>query len=278
MSVPTKTVLASSVLFPSFQMQETGLEGFGVETVQPGANAPFAFENMVGGFGIQNRWVFVDPESKAPLLGSTTRVRFRIDDGGLFWEDLTVSPGPLYVLARPDFGTIFDIGLGPFQTEVQLVARDTGTAQVRVFAPVTLNPLGISNTDQDSDAAVKYTFRAGAGAGVDLTVGVGEKLLIGARTQGDYRYTYRAGEASLTHQRGDAEWILDAGIGGRTTRKTSAMATFFFQDRWQWTYDGPIDGVARGNQVIGGRLTLRTYTEFQPPTTPPPPEPPPPSG
>lgn len=276
MPVPPVMLIASS-LFPSFQMQETGLEGFGVDTIQPGNNAPFEFNELIGGFGIQNRWVIVDPKSKQPLLSSTSRTRLRVDEGGLYIEDVTVSPGPLYVLARPEFGTSFDIGLGPYQTEVNLVGQDTGTAHVRVFLPVTLNPLGFSNTDQDTDSAIKYVFRAGIGAGVDATIGIGDKLLIGARSQGDYRWTYRAGGESLTHNRGDVEWILDAGIGGRTSNKTAALATFFFQEWWQWNYDGPIDGVSRGNQLIGGRLTFRSYTAFHDGGRPAPPPPPPPS-
>jgi hypothetical protein len=272
-------VLASTLLFPSFQMQETAVEVFGADLTPGEANAPFDFGELVPGFGVQSRYVFVEPRSKRPLLGSTSRWRLRVEEGQLTQEDLLVSPGPLYVLMRPDFGTDFDIGLGPYQSELILRAVDTGTAQVRVFLPVTFNPVGIANTDQDLDNRVKYVFRAGLGGGVDATIGVGEKALLALRTQGDYRYTYRAGEESLIHNRGDVEWILEAGIGVKRNPQTGVLATFFFQDWWQWNYDGPIDGVTRGNQVIGGRLTFRSYTQFAAqrasPTPPPPPPPPP---
>jgi len=275
--MPPVTLIAASSLFPSFQMQETGLEFFGVELTAPDAKAPFDLGELTPGFGVQNRYVYADPKSKQPLLGSTTRWRLRVEDGGLFFEDLLVSPGPLYVLARPQFGTIFDIGLGPYQSELILRGEDTGKAQIRAFLPVTFNPVGIANTDQDSDGNVKYVFRAGLGGGVDATVGIGERLLIAARTQGDYRYTYRAGGESVTHNRGDAEWILDAGIGVKPSPQTALMAMFFFQDWWQWEYDAPTNGVSRGNQVIGGRLTFRSYTDSggsPEPTPPPPPTPP----
>ena len=58
-------------------------------------------------------------------------------------------------------------------------------------------------------------LHAHLGGGVDATVGIGERLLVAARTQGDYRYSYRAGSESVTHNRGDGEWVLDAGIGVR---------------------------------------------------------------
>jgi hypothetical protein len=257
-------------------MQETAAEVFGADLTLGGANAPFDLGQLLPGFGVQSRWVLVEPRSKRPLLGSTSRWRLRVEEGQLSQEDLLVSPGPLYVLVRPDFGTSFDIGLGPYQSELIVRAVDTGTAQVRVFLPVTFNPVGLANTDQDVDNAVKYVFRAGLGGGVDATIGVGDRALVALRTQGDYRYTYRAGEDSLTHNRGDVEWILEAGIGAKTSPVTGVMATFFFQDWWQWNYDGAIEGVARGNQVIGGRLTFRSYTDFGPrPTAPPPPPPPP---
>jgi hypothetical protein len=270
-----ETMLASTLLFPSFQMQETGAEVFGVDFSEDGANAPFDLGQLTTGFGVQNRYVLVEPNSKQPVLGTTSRWRLRVEDGGLYFEDLLVSPGPLYVVARPTFGTMFDIGLGPFQSEIIVRGENTDKAQVRVFVPVTLNPLGLANTDQDDDGNVKYVFRAGAGGGIDATVGVGDRLLLSGRTQADYRYTYRAGGASTTHNRGDAEWVLDAGLGVKTSDQTALMAMFYFQEWWQWNYDGPTDGVDRGNQIIGGRLTLRSYTQFK--SSPPPPPPPPPA-
>jgi hypothetical protein len=282
MAVPSGLlVAASSVLFPSFQMQESGAEIFGVDHTAPGSKAPFDLGDLTTGFGVQNRTVLVEPNSKEPLFGTTSRWRLRVEDGGLYFEDLLVSPGPLYVVARPTFGTQFDIGLGPYQTELILRGEDTGTAQIRLFLPVTFNPLGLANTDQDADGNVKYVFRAGLGGGVDATIGVGDRLLLAARTQGDYRYTYRAGGASETHNRGDVEWVLDAGIGVRPSPKTGVMATFFFQQWWQWEYDSDIEGVTRGNEIIGGRLTFRSYSDFgSAPSAPPPtpvPEPPPPT-
>ena len=134
MSSKRTTLLASTLVFPSFQMQETGLEGFGADTVQGGSNAPFEFTDLKGGFGIQNRLVLANPSTKEPLLGSTARVRFRLEDGALFFEDVVASPGLIYSLARKQFGTIFEFGLGPFQSELQLLGRDTGTAHVRVGA------------------------------------------------------------------------------------------------------------------------------------------------
>ena len=272
MRLQPKTVLASSLVFPSFQMQETGIEGFGVDNSQSGADTPFDLADMFGGFGVQNRFVLADHEG--PLLGSTTRVRFRLEDGALFFEDVIGGPGPVYWVARKSFGTTFDFGVGPFQTEIQLLGRDTGSAHVRVFVPVTFNPLGFANTDQDNDGALKYVFRAGAGAGVDATFLAGSSLLIGARAQGDYRWTYRAGGESLTHNRGDTEWLVDAGIGVRTSDQTAVMAMFMYQNWMQWEYDGPTDGVTRGNQVIGGRLVLRAYSAFKEQASPPPPPPP----
>lgn len=280
MPLPLVTLMASSLVFPSFQVQETGLEVFGVDAVAPGANAPFEFTDPVWGFGIQSRAVLVDPRTKRPVAGTTGRVRFRADDNEdgerrIFWEDVLASPGPAYLLARPAFGTPFEFGLGPYQSEIGLWATDTGTLHLRVFAPVTLNPVGLANTDQDVDKKLKYLFRAGAGGGVDATVGLG-KFLIGARTQADYRWAYRGGEESLTHFRGEAEWVLDVGVGLKTSDTSALYVTGFFQDWWQWTYDGPTDDVGRGNQVIGGRLTLRTYTPFEsskpapaPPAAPP---------
>jgi hypothetical protein len=270
MPSPLASLLASSLVFPSFQVQETGVEGFGTDTVQPGANVPFEFTDLAGGFGVHQRSVIVDPKSMLPIAGSTARVRFRIDENidgeqKVFWEDVLVSPGIAFVLARPQMGTVIEFGLGPYQTEIGVLARDTGLLHLRVFAPVTFNPVALSNTDQDDDKRIKYVFRAGAGAGADLTLGLGGVFLVGARTQGDYRWTHRAGEESLTHNRGDVEWILDAGLGMRTSTRTAIMATFFFQDTWQWTYDSAIDGIGRGNQVIGGRLSIRAYTEFEKP-------------
>jgi hypothetical protein len=257
-------------------MQETGLEGFGADTVQGGSNAPFEFTDLKGGFGIQNRLVLANPSTKEPLLGSTTRVRFRLEEGALFFEDVVASPGLLYSLARKQFGTTFEFGLGPFQSELQLLGRDTGSAHVRVFAPITLNPVGFANTDQDIDGALKYVFRAGAGAGVDATILAGSSFLIGLRGQGDYRYTYRAGEKSITHNRGDVEWIVDAGIGAKTSETTAVMALFTYQNWAQWEYDALTDGVQRGEQIIGGRLVFRAYSQMGAtpkgpmPTVPPP--------
>ena len=271
MSARSKTVLFSALVFPSFQMQESGLEGFGVDTNQIEADTPFDLDNVLGGFGTQNRWVIVHPKTKEPLLGSTSRVRFRVDDGAVYFEDVVASPGPVYVVARKSFGTVIDFGLGPYQSELQVKGSDNGKAHVRVFVPVTFNPLGLANTDQDVDGALKYVFRAGAGAGVDATILAGSKGLLGLRLQGDYRWTYRAGGESLTHNRGDTEWLVDAGFGVKQTATTAIMAMFMYQNRMQWDYDGATDGVSRGNQLIGGRLVLRSYTAFKGSAPPPPP-------
>ena len=274
MRAPKTTVLGATLVFPSFQMQESSIEGFGTETNQTAANDPFEFGELLGGFGVQNRWVLVHPSTKDPLLGSTSRVRFRLEDGAVYFEDVVGSPGPVYLVARKAFGTVFDIGLGPFQSELQVMGSDNGKAHVRVFLPLTLNPLGLANTDQDNDGALKYVFRAGAGAGVDATFLAGSGLLLGLRAQGDYRYTYRAGGDSFLHNRGDSEWIVDAGFGVRNSPGTAVMAMFMYQNRMQWDYDAPTDGVSRGNQLIGGRLVFRSYSTFK---TAPPPKVPPPS-
>ena len=271
MSARSKTALFSALVFPSFQMQESSLEGFGVDNNQTEADNPFDLDNVLGGFGAQNRWVVVHPKTKEPLLGSTSRVRFRLEDGALYWEDLVASPGPVYVLARKNFGTVFDFGLGPFQSELQVKGVDNGSAHVRIFVPVTFNPIGLANTDQDLDGAVKYVFRAGAGAGLDATFLAGTNLLLGLRAQGDYRWSYRAGGDSLTHNRGDTEWILDAGFGVRQTASTAVMAMFTYQNWMQWDYDGAREGVTRGNQLIGGRLVFRSYSSFKTAAPPPPP-------
>jgi hypothetical protein len=268
------SIAGAAPVFPSFQMQESGLEGFGTDTNQTEADDPFTFGDLYGGFGVQNRWVLVHPKTKEPLLGSTSRVRFRLQDGAVYFEDVVGSPGPVYVVARKNFGTVFDFGLGPFQSELQVMGSDNGSAHVRVFLPVTFNPFGLANTDQDLDGALKYVFRAGAGAGVDATILAGSSLLLGIRAQGDYRYTYRAGGDSLTHNRGDTEWILDAGFGVRQGDASAIMAMFTYQNRMQWDYDAAQDGVSRGNQVIGGRLVMRSYSKFKS-TAPPPPVPPP---
>jgi len=281
MSSPRTTLLASTLVFPSFQMQETGIEGFGTETVVLDApNAPFEFNDLQGGFGIQNRVVLVNPSNKEPLLGSTSRLRFRLVDGALFFEDVVGSGGLIYSLARKAMGTTFEFGLGPFQSELQLLGRDNGTTHVRVFLPLTLNPVGFSNTDQDGvpgDGALKYTFRAGAGAGVDATFMAGSGFLFSVRGQGDYRWTYRAGEESLTHNRGDTEWLVDAGLGKKTSEQTAVLLMFMYQNWMQWEYDSElVEGVSRGNQVIGGRIVLRSYSAFGEapkgpiPTVPPP--------
>ena len=283
MSLPRQAALASALLlpssalgaelvFPSFQMQESSLEGFGVDNNQSGTDSPFDMNGPVfGGFGTQNRWVLVHPKTKEPLLGSTTRVRFRLEDGAVYWEDLQASPGPVYVVAHKNFGTVIDFGIGPYKSEVQLMGRDTGKAHIRVFAPVTLNPFGLANTDQDTDGALKYVFRAGIGAGADATLLLGGKGLLGIRAQGDYRYTYRAGGDSYLHKRGDTEWSLDAGFGVKQTDSTAVLAMFTYQNWEQWDYDGPGDGATRGNQIMGGRLVFRSYSTFK--TVPPPPTP-----
>ena len=282
MSVPRQAALASalvfpssalaqSLVFPSFQMQESSLEGFGVDHNPTAADTPFDLDNVLGGFGAQNRWVIVHPKTKEPLLGSTSRVRFRLEDGAVYFEDVVASPGPVYVVARKNFGTVIDFGLGPYQSELQLMGRDTGSAHVRVFAPITFNPFGLANTDQDTDSALKYVFRAGAGAGVDATILAGSSFLLAIRGQGDYRWSYRAGGDSRTHNRGDTEWILDAGFGVRQTASSAVLAMFTYQNWQQWDYDDGTDGVERGNQVIGGRLVFRSYSSFR--TVPPPPTP-----
>ena len=272
MSVPRQAALASALVFPSFQMQESGLEGFGVDNNPTATDSPFDMNGPVfGGFGAQNRWVVVHPKTKEPLLGSTSRVRFRLEDGAVYWEDLLASPGPVYVVAHKNFGTVIDFGIGPYQSELQLMGRDTGKAHIRVFSPVTLNPFGLANTDQDTDGALKYVFRAGIGAGADLNLLLGAKGLLYLRAQGDYRYTYRAGEQSLLHKRGDTEWILDAGFGVKKTDNTAVLAMFTYQNWQQWNYDAPGEGADRGNQIMGGRLVFRSYSAFK--TAPPPPTP-----
>ena len=282
MSVPRQAALAfalvfpssafaASTVFPSFQMQESSLEGFGVDNNQTTADTPFDLDNVLGGFGAQNRWVVVHPKTKDPILGSTSRVRFRLEDGAVYFEDVVASPGPVYVVARKNFGTVIDFGLGPYQSEVQLMGRDNGKVHMRVFSPITFNPLGLANTDQDRDGALKYVFRAGAGAGLDATVLAGGKGLLALRAQGDYRWSYRAGADSFTHNRGDTEWILDAGFGVRQTASSAVLAMFTYQNWQQWDYDDNSDGVERGNQVIGGRLVFRSYSTFK--TVPPPPTP-----
>ncbi len=286
MGAPFVTLLASSFLFPSFQSQETGIEGFGVDTTATGVNPPFVFTDLDGGFGLFQRSIVVPPPGKGPGFGTTNRLRLRVDentagDKKVFFEDVLASPGFAYVLARPDFGTRFEFGVGPFQNEVGLYGKDTGALAFRVYVPMTFNPVGFANTDQDTDKRVKYVFRIGGGGGGEINVGLGP-LIVGVRSQIDIRYTYRGGAESISHNRNDTEWVLDAGVGFKMGDDKAILATFLFQQWWQATPD--VLDEARSSQLIGGRLSFKIWQKFdtnhppEPEPEPTPTEPPEPLG
>jgi hypothetical protein len=98
-------------------MQESSLEGFGVDNNPNRHRSPFDMNGPVfGGFGTQNRWVLVHPKTKEPLLGSL-RGAVPLEDGRCTGKTSSASPGPVYVVAHKNFGTVIDFGIGPYKSE-----------------------------------------------------------------------------------------------------------------------------------------------------------------
>ena len=85
-------------------------------------------------------------------------------------DDLTLNLPLVVIRHRPVQGDPFELGVGFNDWGIGLRSEHGGRSQWRLYMPLTLLPLGLSNTDQDQDGKVRWFGRAGIGLGTDVIV------------------------------------------------------------------------------------------------------------
>lgn len=271
-------LLAASTLFPSFWYTQIGFGAFGRDLTSS-FTAPLSFRDPLAGLDVSWRSSFPSKDPEQALLVTNGRFRLYFDENTVQIDDLVLGSQGLILRSRPPMGESFDLGMGAQQVEFAFAWGDSGRMQSRAFIPATFVPLGFANTDQDDDDRLKYYFRAGAGIGGDLIVAPGSgDLLFAARGFIDYRYTWRAGSQSFSHNRGDSDFAAEVSLGFRQGDTAALMFTLWGTDRVQWDYDVDGGDVTRQHHAAGFRFERREYRKPPPPPPPakPPPPPPPP--
>jgi hypothetical protein len=258
-------------LYPSLEHDEIAVGPY-LHEVAPEALPVEGFTDGPGGMELRWRMAGVrhpeDGDDIAWAKENTLRV-WRDGDGVVRLDRFELTAVPLMGFrVRPELGEGFDWTIGSGRREVAWAFGNEAAAQWRVYSPVTLAPIGLSNTDQDDDSKLKYQMSVLGGLGGDVVgrlIGpVGAQL----RVEGSARSARRFANDTSDNVRHEVQGLAEVGLT-------------WFSDRQAWTVGGwvehltqwnPRDGGPRGldrQYVAGGvRLAARLYAEAEPDVAP----------
>jgi hypothetical protein len=129
----------------------------------------------------------------------------------------------LWVRSRPNLGEPFALGLGIGRREETWVARNLEHVQARVFSPLGVFPLGLSNTDQDDDGRVKGQASLLFGLGGELLWRPVGAPLFHVRANAEGRTARRFANDTVNNVRHEGLVTAEAGFGARVADETAVL-------------------------------------------------------
>ncbi len=123
-------------------------------------------------------------------------------DGAVQLDRLQLDSPVAAARSRPLLGDLFELSLLGGRFDKTWLWTDLGPAQLHLYSPVSLTPLGFSNTDADPDSKFKVFVGLGAGPGVHLATRVAGPwgLSVRAEGMGHSLHRFRVGADQVRHE------------------------------------------------------------------------------
>jgi hypothetical protein len=257
-------------LYPSLEHDEIAVGPY-LHEVAPEALPVEGFTEGAGGLELRWRMVGVRREEDGDDVWAKENAlrAWRDADGAVRLDRLELTAVPLMGFrVRPELGEGFDWTIGSGRREVGWAFGNEAAAQWRVYSPIALAPIGVSNTDQDDDSKLKYQMSVLGGLGGDVVGRVIGPVGAQLRVEGSARSARRFANDTSNNVRHEVQAVAEAGLT-------------WFSDRQAWTVGGwvehltqwdPRDGGPQGldrQYVAGGvRVAARLYAEAEPELAP----------
>lgn len=192
--------LSALTLFPSFEFHQLALSPY-VADAQPGPTPIPGISAPIRGLELSYRHLSGNDDAetdqlKGMLSGSseTLMARVSIDDEGIIQLDQLRADAMLASLrVRRNLGDMLDLSLIGGHWENSWGVVDRANFRLTAISPSNLTLVGLSNTDQDDDAKLKYYISIGGGIGGEFIarflgpVGVYGRFVGKATTQNRHR-------------------------------------------------------------------------------------------
>lgn len=249
-------------LFPTLAHHELGIGPYVHDT----AGDPFPTEEVAEGppgLDVRYRHIGLDDEN-GPMAARQSDLRvYRGVDGVVRLDRLNVAVVPLMGFrARPVLGEPFSWSIGSGRIEAAWVQDDTGTAVYRLYSPLALIPIGLSNTDQDDDRKLKYHVSALGGFGVDVLARLVGPVGLHARLEGGGETTRRFANNTRNNVRHEVTGLAEAGVAAFGERRAWMLGAWLEHvSQWEPRDVAGHDGVDRQYVAGGVRLAGRFHKE-----------------
>lgn len=132
----------------------------------------------------------------------------------------------IWVRSRPNLGEPFELSFGVGRREENWVWRNLEHVQARLFSPLALFPLGLSNTDQDDDGKVKGQASALFGLGGEVLWRPVGPLLGHLRVSAEGRTARRFANDTTNNVRHEGIAQAEAGLGARIGDRALLVAAW----------------------------------------------------
>jgi hypothetical protein len=186
---------------------------------------------------------------------------YRDAEGAIVVDRLLVDDASfLGVHIRPELGEMFDVSLFTARREEVWAHGLTYHVSWRIFSPIALVPVGLSNTDQDTDGRLKFQVSALGGVGGEVLARIGGPVALLARAEGTARTAHRFATSTDDDVRHELGWFAEAGGGGVSGRQAwtvSAWAEHAAQ--WDPRDQSGKDGIDRQYLAAGVGVSTRMY-------------------
>lgn len=253
-------------LFPTADHRELSLGAYGFQTAPSFLGAPTVGDFVPPqGLDLQMRRVFDTEDSgEDDVSGTGTQWRlraYRAPDGTFHIDELSVENPLFLVRQRPLLGDTFDLGVITGRWDEIWAFGNTERVQWRVWSPIQVTLLGLSNNDMDDTDRLKYYIAGGFGFGaegmVKLLGPVGVQARVDAGTTSTNRM--REGKNATRHE---LELNAEASLGLMLGKQAWLLGAWGSQvTQWDPRDAEGRDGVDRQVLAGGVRLSARFYKD-----------------
>lgn len=191
--------------------------------------------------------------------GLNQRVRISRDESGrTVFDELSLQARFVGLTIRPAMGDLFDVSILGGRWDQNVFGLSRPWTHLQVFVPAHLVGVGFSDTDADTDTAIRYYAAIGAGIGADWIVRLGGPVGLRLRAEGaaDTMHRLRREERDqVRHEvwgRAESDLVL---IDAEMPFTFGAWA----EVRTQWEPRDTPDGVDRQVLAGGVRFGLRLF-------------------
>lgn len=216
--------------------------------------------DLAPGVDLQMRWVSasIDGDQRA-AIGSRDRVRLFRDPAGPIRVDRIEATGVLAQLrVRPDLGDAFELSLGLARAEYAWTLGDAARAAWRVYSPIALLPIGLSNPADDTERRLHYAMQASGGLGGDVLARVVGPVGVHLRAEAEAGSRRRF--SAWSPVRHEVELLAEAGLAIVSTHQVWLVDGWLEHlTLWEPRDTAGRDGVDRQYVAGGVRVSGRFY-------------------